>query len=79
MGQLSRQKAQQKHLSAQSKKVHTSNTLITPPRIRSALHKWCMVSTERFFNPLEFDDIINTYFSTSNRDQVFGAHTDALS
>eukprot|EP00983_Pelagomonas_calceolata_P036916 1134928-Pelagomonas_calceolata.AAC.1 len=46
MGLLSRQKAQQKHLSAKSKNVHNSNTLITPPHIQSALHKWCMVSTE---------------------------------
>eukprot|EP00983_Pelagomonas_calceolata_P012059 386794-Pelagomonas_calceolata.AAC.1 len=38
-----------------------------------------MVSTERFSSPLEFDGIVNTYFSTSDRDQVFRAHTDALS
>eukprot|EP00983_Pelagomonas_calceolata_P011754 378357-Pelagomonas_calceolata.AAC.1 len=31
MGLLSRQKAQQKHLSAKSKKVYNSDTLITPP------------------------------------------------
>eukprot|EP00983_Pelagomonas_calceolata_P033349 1044102-Pelagomonas_calceolata.AAC.1 len=69
MGLLSRQKAQQKHLSDQSKKVHNSNTLITPPHFRSALLRWCMVSTERFSNPFEFDGTFNTYFSTSNRDQ----------
>eukprot|EP00983_Pelagomonas_calceolata_P034343 1075861-Pelagomonas_calceolata.AAC.1 len=46
VGLLSRQKAQQKHLSAKSKKVYNSNTLITPPHIRLALHRWCMVSTE---------------------------------
>eukprot|EP00983_Pelagomonas_calceolata_P024917 783409-Pelagomonas_calceolata.AAC.1 len=79
MGLLSRQKAQQKHLSAQSKKVHNSDTVITPPHIWSALHKWCMVSTERFSDPPEFDSTFNTYFSTCNRGQVFGAHTDALS
>eukprot|EP00983_Pelagomonas_calceolata_P015121 480968-Pelagomonas_calceolata.AAC.1 len=69
MGLLSRQKAQQKDLSAKSKTLHNSITLITPPRIWSALHKWCMDSTERFSNPLEFDGIFNTYYSTSNRDQ----------
>eukprot|EP00983_Pelagomonas_calceolata_P017866 560426-Pelagomonas_calceolata.AAC.1 len=79
MGLLSRQKAQQNNLPAKSKKLHNSNTLITPPHIRSALHKWCIVSTERLSNPLEFDDTYNTYFSTNCRDQVFGAHTDALS
>eukprot|EP00983_Pelagomonas_calceolata_P022185 697532-Pelagomonas_calceolata.AAC.1 len=31
MGQLSRQKDQQKHISAKSKKVYNSNALITPP------------------------------------------------
>eukprot|EP00983_Pelagomonas_calceolata_P026950 847017-Pelagomonas_calceolata.AAC.1 len=46
MGLLSSQKAQQKQLSTNSKKVHDSNALITPPNIQSALHKWCMVSTE---------------------------------
>eukprot|EP00983_Pelagomonas_calceolata_P030142 944422-Pelagomonas_calceolata.AAC.1 len=55
MGLLSRQKAQEKQLSAKSKKAHNFNALITPPCIRSALRKWCMVSTERFFNPLKFD------------------------
>eukprot|EP00983_Pelagomonas_calceolata_P014717 467400-Pelagomonas_calceolata.AAC.1 len=45
MGLLSRQKAQQKDLSAKSKKLHNSNTLITPPHIRSALHKRCIVMT----------------------------------
>eukprot|EP00983_Pelagomonas_calceolata_P127365 1161395-Pelagomonas_calceolata.AAC.5 len=79
MGLFSRQKTQQKDLSAQSKKLHTSNMLITPPHIRSALHEWCMVSTERYSNPLEFDVTYNTYFNTNCRDQVFGAHTDALS
>mmetsp|Transcript_1067 Transcript_1067/g.2389 ORF Transcript_1067/g.2389 Transcript_1067/m.2389 type:complete len:233 (-) Transcript_1067:691-1389(-) len=79
MGLLSRQKSQQKHISAKSKKVYNSNVLITPPHIRSAPHKWCIVSTERFTDPLDFDGILNTYFSTSNRDQVFGAHSDALS
>eukprot|EP00983_Pelagomonas_calceolata_P038833 1136937-Pelagomonas_calceolata.AAC.3 len=38
-----------------------------------------MVSTERFSNPLEFDDTYNTYFCTNGRDQAFGAHTNALS
>eukprot|EP00983_Pelagomonas_calceolata_P019924 629472-Pelagomonas_calceolata.AAC.1 len=79
MGLLSRQKAKQKHISAKSKKVYNSKAIITPPHIRLALHKWCMVLSERFSNPLEFDGTFNTYFSTSNRDQVFGAHTDALS
>eukprot|EP00983_Pelagomonas_calceolata_P002014 67373-Pelagomonas_calceolata.AAC.2 len=51
MGLLSRQKAQQKQLSAKSKKAH--NALITPPHIRSALRKWCMASTERFSNHLK--------------------------
>eukprot|EP00983_Pelagomonas_calceolata_P025145 790730-Pelagomonas_calceolata.AAC.1 len=69
MGLLSRQKTQQKHLSAKSKKVYNSNTLIIPPHNRLALHRWCMVSTERFSNPLEFDGNFNTYFSTSCRDQ----------
>eukprot|EP00983_Pelagomonas_calceolata_P032919 1031071-Pelagomonas_calceolata.AAC.1 len=31
MGLLSRQKAQQKQLSAKSKKAHNSNALMTPP------------------------------------------------
>eukprot|EP00983_Pelagomonas_calceolata_P021620 677659-Pelagomonas_calceolata.AAC.1 len=79
MGLLSRQKAQQKDLSAKSKRLHNSNMLITPPHIQSAIHKWCMVSIERCSNPLEFDDTYNTYFSTNCWDQVFGAHTDALS
>eukprot|EP00983_Pelagomonas_calceolata_P015812 501244-Pelagomonas_calceolata.AAC.1 len=69
MGLLSSQKAQQKHISAQSKKIHNSNMLITPPHIRSALHKWYMASTESFSNPLKFDGTFNTYFSTSNPDQ----------
>eukprot|EP00983_Pelagomonas_calceolata_P024011 755751-Pelagomonas_calceolata.AAC.1 len=69
MGLLSRQKAQQKNLSAKSKKVYNSNALITPPHIRSALHEWCMVSTERFSNPIEFDNTYNAYFSTNCRDQ----------
>eukprot|EP00983_Pelagomonas_calceolata_P015939 505436-Pelagomonas_calceolata.AAC.1 len=69
MGLLSRQESQQKHISAKSKKVYNSNALTTPPHIRSALHKWCIVSTERFSDPLEYDGIFNTYFSTSNRDQ----------
>eukprot|EP00983_Pelagomonas_calceolata_P121519 1160807-Pelagomonas_calceolata.AAC.4 len=43
MGLLSRQRAQQKYISAKSRKVYNSNALITPPHIRSALHKWCMV------------------------------------
>eukprot|EP00983_Pelagomonas_calceolata_P095236 1157984-Pelagomonas_calceolata.AAC.1 len=57
MGPLSRQKAQQKQFSAKSdrEKAYNSNALITPPHIRSALHERCMVSTERFSNPLEFD------------------------
>eukprot|EP00983_Pelagomonas_calceolata_P120643 1160726-Pelagomonas_calceolata.AAC.9 len=79
MGLLSRQEAQEKQLSAKSRKAHNSNALITPPHIQSALRKWCMVSTERFSNPLEFDCTHNTYFSTSCRDLVFGAHTDAFS
>eukprot|EP00983_Pelagomonas_calceolata_P013215 422148-Pelagomonas_calceolata.AAC.1 len=33
MGLLSHQKAQQKHLSAKSKKAYNSNKLITPPHI----------------------------------------------
>eukprot|EP00983_Pelagomonas_calceolata_P015752 499668-Pelagomonas_calceolata.AAC.1 len=61
--------AQQKDLSAKSKKLHTFNILITPPHIRSAQHTWCMVSTERYSNPLEFDVTYNTYFSTNCRDQ----------
>eukprot|EP00983_Pelagomonas_calceolata_P067305 1149427-Pelagomonas_calceolata.AAC.1 len=32
-----------------------------------------------FSDPLEFACAYNTYFSTSHRDQVFGACTDALS
>jgi hypothetical protein len=79
MGLLSRQKAQQKNLLAQSKKVFNSNMFITPSHIRSALHKWCMVSAERFSSPLGFENTYNTYFSTNYRDQVFGAHKDALS
>eukprot|EP00983_Pelagomonas_calceolata_P054228 1143620-Pelagomonas_calceolata.AAC.2 len=39
MGLLSRQKAQQKYLSAKSKKLYNYNTLITLSHIRSALHK----------------------------------------
>eukprot|EP00983_Pelagomonas_calceolata_P023389 736764-Pelagomonas_calceolata.AAC.1 len=50
MGLLSRQKSQEKQLSTKSKNAHNSNALITPPHIRSALLKWCMVSKERFFN-----------------------------
>eukprot|EP00983_Pelagomonas_calceolata_P013775 441272-Pelagomonas_calceolata.AAC.1 len=65
MGLLSRQKAQENQFSAQSK----SNALITPPLIRSALRKRCMVSTERFSNPLEFDCTYETYFSASSQDQ----------
>eukprot|EP00983_Pelagomonas_calceolata_P021023 660586-Pelagomonas_calceolata.AAC.1 len=68
-GLLSRQKAQQKHLFAKSKKVYNSNTLITPTHIQLALHRWCMVSTEKFSDPLEFDSNFNNYFSTSCRDQ----------
>eukprot|EP00983_Pelagomonas_calceolata_P101882 1158746-Pelagomonas_calceolata.AAC.8 len=47
MGLISCQMVQQKQLSAQGIKAHNSNALITPPHIRSALHKWCMVSTEK--------------------------------
>ena len=53
--------------------------LITPLCICSALQKWCMVSVERYSSPLHFENTYNTYFSTNFHDQVFGAHTDALS
>eukprot|EP00983_Pelagomonas_calceolata_P042492 1138527-Pelagomonas_calceolata.AAC.1 len=79
MGLLYRQKAQQRDLSAKSKELHNFNTLIAPPHIRSVLQKWCMVSTERFSNTLEFDGTYNNYFSTNCHDHIFGVCTDAFS
>eukprot|EP00983_Pelagomonas_calceolata_P005897 195070-Pelagomonas_calceolata.AAC.1 len=79
MGLLSRQKAQQKNLLANSKKTFNSNMLFTSSCIRSALQKWCMVWVERYSSPLDFENTYNTYFSTNCQDQIFGAHRDALS
>eukprot|EP00200_Dunaliella_tertiolecta_P001716 CAMPEP_0202342746 /NCGR_PEP_ID=MMETSP1126-20121109/3179_1 /ASSEMBLY_ACC=CAM_ASM_000457 /TAXON_ID=3047 /ORGANISM="Dunaliella tertiolecta, Strain CCMP1320" /LENGTH=317 /DNA_ID=CAMNT_0048933747 /DNA_START=196 /DNA_END=1149 /DNA_ORIENTATION=- len=80
MGLLQRLKSKEKHLLANSKKAYNSNSMpITPSHIRLALKKCCMVSTERYSNPLDFDPSYKIYFSANPRDQVFGACTDALS
>eukprot|EP00983_Pelagomonas_calceolata_P087709 1157015-Pelagomonas_calceolata.AAC.2 len=59
-GLSSCQKAQKMQFSAQGRKVNNSIALTTPPHIRSALHTWRMVSTERFSNPLEYDRTYKT-------------------
>eukprot|EP00983_Pelagomonas_calceolata_P079996 1154950-Pelagomonas_calceolata.AAC.1 len=78
MGLLQRLKAENKHLLAKSKTFYTYNMPITPSHIRSAIQMCCMVSTERYSNPLDFDPSKNC-LSAKPRDQVFGACTDALS
>eukprot|EP00983_Pelagomonas_calceolata_P027533 864752-Pelagomonas_calceolata.AAC.1 len=68
MGLLQQQKVQNKHLFAKSKHVNNS-TLITASHVRSALQTWCMVSTERYSNPLDFDPSYKNYLTANPRDQ----------